>query len=422
MNPRALAQRRFEFASGGRAFPRVCLGTAKVFSGRPGISRSARRGPRPQRRPMPRRTKPSRRPCPAPYGRISAKSSITAATRRSCVLSLFRLNMRKLQDFPTETAAHQLSDYLETQGIESRVRDEREGFAVWVLLDSEVERAQELIDQFDPERVIEFEKAAAKIREKREQERKPVFTPQVGRAAVAPRRWATGVMLLVAISALVALASQLGRVPIPALYIAPLQMPYFLPLDWTQPWRFVTPIFMHSGIFHILFNMMWLYHLGGQIESNEGTLRFLLIVLASAVASNLAQYYLKGPNFGGMSGVNYALFACCWMMERYAPRSGYLLPRSTTWWLMGWLVLGGTGLLGAVANVAHAVGLMAGLTLALPVYVRFRRSHKLETRFEKGSWADVNVQGFQRFDRLVLQPYLPAWFLAVALVVVWFDL
>jgi GlpG protein len=178
---------------------------------------------------------------------------------------------------------------------------------------------------------------------------------------------------------------------------------------------------MHFGWMHIIFNMMWLRQLGGQVESNAGTLRFLAIFAATAAGSNLAQYWLFRPEFGGMSGVNYALFGYVWMHSRYAPNSGYALTSATTWLMMGWLVWCGTGLAGPVANAAHAFGLIAGLGLALPSYLRFRNAYQVPRAFEKGSWQDLNIHGFERFRRLYFEPFAPAWFLVIALLVVALD-
>lgn len=51
------------------------------------------------------------------------------------------------------------------------------------------------------------------------------------------------------------------------------------------------------------------------------------------------------------------------MKARFDPASGFLLPRTILYWMLGWLVLCMTGWVGNVANYAHVVGLMAGATL-----------------------------------------------------------
>ena len=40
-------------------------------------------------------------------------------------------------------------------------------------------------------------------------------------------------------------------------------------------WRFVTPIFIHYGLMHIVFNSVVLYYMGQQLEAIYGHWRFL---------------------------------------------------------------------------------------------------------------------------------------------------
>src|SRR5262249_40163800 len=45
-----------------------------------------------------------------------------------------------------------------------------------------------------------------------------------------------------------------------------------------QPWRLVTPIFIHLGPIHLLFNMLMLYSLGSTLEPRLGSWAFLGLV------------------------------------------------------------------------------------------------------------------------------------------------
>jgi GlpG protein len=106
----------------------------------------------------------------------------------------------------------------------------------------------------------------------------------------------------------------------------------------------------------------------------------LVMVLMTAAASNLAQYYLghlgqPSPLFGGMSGVNYALFGYAWMKGKFQPHHGIGLAPQTITVMLVWLVLCMTGVLGPVANVAHVVGLIGGVTFGYVPYAvsRLRR-------------------------------------------------
>jgi rhomboid protease GlpG len=79
-----------------------------------------------------------------------------------------------------------------------------------------------------------------------------------------------------------------------------------------EVWRLVTPIFLHGGLLHLLFNMLWLYQLGGQIEAQESSRSVAIMVLVFASICNTAQYLVSGPLFVGMSGVVYGLLGYLW--------------------------------------------------------------------------------------------------------------
>ncbi len=127
-----------------------------------------------------------------------------------------------------------------------------------------------------------------------------------------------------------------------------------------QVWRLITPILLHFGLMHILFNMYMLYILGGLLEGRLGLSYMLAFLIITAVFSNLGQYIISGPHFGGMSGVNYGLFGYLWIRGKNDHGFGIQLDQSTITVLMVWFVLCFTGLLGPIANAAHTLGLMTG--------------------------------------------------------------
>jgi GlpG protein len=142
-------------------------------------------------------------------------------------------------------------------------------------------------------------------------------------------------------------------------------------------WRLVTPIFIHYGPLHLIFNMFWLLDLGAMIETRRGSLFLLVMVLITAAVSNTAQYYLghwgvRNPFFGGMSGVVYALFGYAWIKGKLQPQLGVGVSPQTVTIMLLWLVLCMTGLLGAVANAAHVAGLLGGVVFAYVPYLTRR--------------------------------------------------
>jgi len=131
-------------------------------------------------------------------------------------------------------------------------------------------------------------------------------------------------------------------------------------------WRLVTPMFMHFSVLHILFNLLWVWIVGSRMEPVQGSVSLLGLVLFSALSSNLAQYLVSGPMFGGMSGVVFALLGYSWLWDKRGGQPRIGLPPALMGMMLFWLALGFTGVLegvglGAIANTAHLVGLLAGL-------------------------------------------------------------
>jgi membrane associated rhomboid family serine protease len=87
--------------------------------------------------------------------------------------------------------------------------------------------------------------------------------------------------------------------------------------DGGEPWRLVTYGFLHSGIFHIGFNMYLLYILGSQLEHEIGSVRFGLLYLAGllggAAGAMLAQPH--APTVGA-SGAVFALMGFVFVTMR----------------------------------------------------------------------------------------------------------
>ncbi|WP_089730288.1 rhomboid family intramembrane serine protease [Modicisalibacter muralis] len=145
-----------------------------------------------------------------------------------------------------------------------------------------------------------------------------------------------------------------------------------------QLWRLVSPAFLHFGWMHLIFNMLWLWYFGRQIEALQGSWRLLGVVMISALVSNLAQYATGTVLFGGMSGVDYALLGYVWLMALRAPKSGFFVPQMLVVFMLGWMVFTMTDLAGPVgfgnvANEAHLGGLLVGLVLGWIASSRARK-------------------------------------------------
>jgi GlpG protein len=133
---------------------------------------------------------------------------------------------------------------------------------------------------------------------------------------------------------------------------------------WQQPWRLISPILLHFGWLHMVFNLLWWLDLGRRIE-HQSRLLLVALLLVTSVAGNVAQAWQEASLFGGLSGVIYGLLGYIWVMDRYnTPR--YHLPQNILVFMLLWLLLGVSGLFaalgfGAMANLAHLGGLLGGV-------------------------------------------------------------
>ncbi|NVJ61595.1 MAG: rhomboid family intramembrane serine protease [Gammaproteobacteria bacterium] len=142
-------------------------------------------------------------------------------------------------------------------------------------------------------------------------------------------------------------------------------------------YRMITPIFIHFPVLgivfmHLLFNLMWFWDLGGVIERRLNSFTLIYHIVTIGVLSNFAEYLIHrdkilanyDSRFGGLSGVVFGLLGYLFLRGKIDKHFGVKLNPSIMTFMLIWLALGFTGMLGSVANAAHAVGLISGLALA----------------------------------------------------------
>jgi GlpG protein len=139
-----------------------------------------------------------------------------------------------------------------------------------------------------------------------------------------------------------------------------------------EVWRLWTPLFLHFGLLHIVFNMMWWKDLANILENTRSSKTLIFFVLIVGAISNIGQYYIGGPSFGGMSGVVYGLLGYVWMGEKLNPTAEFKLPKQDVVLMIAWFFLCLTGtLVFKAANMAHALGLSAGMFYGIVDAYRF---------------------------------------------------
>ncbi|MGD8113019.1 rhomboid family intramembrane serine protease GlpG [Vibrio sp. TRT 17S01] len=154
---------------------------------------------------------------------------------------------------------------------------------------------------------------------------------------------------------------------------AALHFPAYEGQQW-QLWRWVTHAILHFSVIHIAFNLLWWWQLGGDIEKKLGSGPLLKLFLLSAALSGAGQYWVEGANFGGLSGVVYALVGYLWVLGARAPKLGLSMPKPVIGFMLVWLILGFVQPFMAIANTAHLAGLLAGVGIGFLDASRWSKS------------------------------------------------
>ncbi|MGD9873335.1 MAG: rhomboid family intramembrane serine protease [Kiritimatiellia bacterium] len=295
--------------------------------------------------------------------------------------------MRDIGQLISEKSASVFCDYAVTQGIVCQPEKAEDGaWHIWVEDEDRLQAAAQMLREFQahPEDPVYLsaEGAAAEFMTAAEKEEKEAAKRTFDRNKLWGGRTGRLTTVLMGISILVSVVSLLGARldAVRFLFITGIQeqadviqwLPGLPEIRHGQLWRLITPIFLHFGIWHIFFNMMWLRDLGGMIERIKGPWFLGILIAVIAALSNLGQFYVSGPLFGGMSGVVYGMLGYVWMKGKYDPGSGLYLHPSTVKMMIVWFFLCLTGLMGPIANTVHGLGLGLGVVWGY-ISARLRR-------------------------------------------------
>ncbi len=146
----------------------------------------------------------------------------------------------------------------------------------------------------------------------------------------------------------------------------------------TRPWTVVTHMFLHSGPIHLLFNMMFLFFFGPELERRIGGKRFLIVFFLSGIVAAIGYslwsvFILRSAAPAvGASGALFGIFACLAVIAPDIEVYIYIIPMKITHALIFFalldIILGSTFMVTGstvdmVARSAHLSGIIAGLVM-----------------------------------------------------------
>jgi rhomboid protease GluP len=160
-----------------------------------------------------------------------------------------------------------------------------------------------------------------------------------------------------------------------------------------QWWTLFTAIYLHGGLLHILFNVLWIRHLGPAVEELYGPARLVIIfTVAGAVgfiASNLLVYDFTIGASGSIFGLLGALVA---FGQKRGGTFGAMVLRQYGQWALVLFILG--FLMPGVNNIAHAGGFVGGFAVGLGLSLAEQRSETGLDQLLAAGAIGVTVLGF----------------------------
>ena len=162
-------------------------------------------------------------------------------------------------------------------------------------------------------------------------------------------------------------------------------------------WQLATYMFLHGGIFHILFNMLALWMFGAELERTWGTRYFLKFYFVTGIGAGLLTVifsllpfgfarYIYGADIIGASGAIFGLLLAYALYFPDRPIYMYLvfpIPARIFVLILGVIELWSSvsGVQGGVANATHLFGILVGYLLLKGV--RISPSSELKYRYLK---------------------------------------
>lgn len=210
------------------------------------------------------------------------------------------------------------------------------------------------------------------------------------------------------------------------------KMNYLINAPHYQWWRFITPMFVHINLAHVLVNMYSLWMVGPYVEKLYGSAKFVVFWVATGIMGVVGSYLTVQPDLAISSmgrflfksadvpsaGASGALFGLVGVLFVFGIKFRRELPE-------GFKRAFGTGMLpiiiinlfigyvgrGFIDNAAHLGGLLSGAALALAVEYRRpgeRTSVAIAWRVLQAAALVIVVAGFYKVVRNFRRPIPPS--------------
>jgi len=155
---------------------------------------------------------------------------------------------------------------------------------------------------------------------------------------------------------------------------------------FSQPWIFVTAIFLHANILHIFFNLFALVMFGSYFENKVSWKTYLLVFFLGGILGNVGYMLTASDPYTSGLGASGAIYGIMGALAVLAPTDtvfvyGIPMPMIIALFVWGGLEVFGVFVpSGDVASIAHVFGLVSGVAFAL--YLRGDAKKKIGSILE----------------------------------------
>lgn len=164
------------------------------------------------------------------------------------------------------------------------------------------------------------------------------------------------------------------------------------PSAWSEPWRFVTAIFLHGDIQHFFYNMLALLFFGLVLEHDLGSKRFLLVYGCAGLGANLLSVFFYPASLGA-SGAIFGIIGALVVMRpsMMVDVMGFPMPMLVAGIVYAAIDVFGVFAPSGTANLAHLSGMAIGLFFGgfyRPLLARVSRKPEIVDEQSIRDWED----------------------------------
>lgn len=164
-------------------------------------------------------------------------------------------------------------------------------------------------------------------------------------------------------------------------------------------WQLGTYIFLHGGVFHLLFNLLALWMFGGELENYWGSKKFLRFFLFCGIGAGICtvlftpEIYQRIPVIGASGAIYGLLLAFGWLFPNRLIYIYFLFPIPAKYFVIIFGLIEffssieGTG--GGVSHLTHLGGLIFGFFYMAYPTIR----QKLRREYYKRKWSQRGPDG-----------------------------